>query len=44
MREALEVFINGIIGVYAGLFVLYLAIKLNKLVDRSQASDKDDSA
>lgn len=30
MQGAIEIFINGIFGVFMGLTVLYVAIKINK--------------
>lgn len=30
MQAALEIFVNGISGVFTGLAVLYVAIKINK--------------
>lgn len=42
MQIALEVFINGITGVFIGMGVLYAAIKLNAmLAGREPASGKD---
>ena len=32
MQAAFEIFVNGISGVFIGLSVLYVAIKLNKLL------------
>ena len=38
---AFEIFINGISGVFIGLSVLYVAIKINKLL-AGRAPDKKD--
>lgn len=32
MREALSVFVTGIVGVFAGMALLYLTVRLNALV------------
>ena len=42
MQAAVEIFINGISGVFIGLTVLYVAIKINKLLaGREVASKKE---
>ena len=40
MQAAIEVFLNGIFGVFMGLAVLYVAIKANTLLAGRQA-DKE---
>ena len=42
MEQALDVFLNGIGGVFAGMAMLYLAIRLLPLVPDKQAEDKED--
>jgi len=42
MQAALEIFVNGISGVFIGLAVLYVAIKINKLL-AGRESPKQDS-
>ena len=42
MEQALEVFINGIGGVFAGIAMLYLSIRLIALVTGRQAEDKEE--
>lgn len=39
----MHVFINGVIGVFAGLTVLYLAVKLNQLLDSLKKSGTEES-
>lgn len=39
MSEAFRVFINGITGVFAGMAILYLVIKLIALAASRQAAD-----
>ncbi len=36
MQAAIEVFINGVAGVFAGITVLYIAIRVNAII----ATDK----
>ena len=42
MEQALEVFLNGIGGVFAGMGLLYVAIKLLALVPGSKEVEKED--
>ncbi len=42
MEQALEVFLNGIGGVFAGMGMLYFAIRLLALAPDEQAEEKDD--
>ena len=42
MEQALEVFINGISGVFAGIAMLYLSIRLISLMVDRQAEDKEE--
>ena len=42
MEQALEVFLNGIGGVFVGMAALYLAIRLLALVPDKKAEDKED--
>jgi len=41
MQAALEIFVNGISGVFIGLSVLYAAIKLNKLLAGREPDKKE---
>jgi hypothetical protein len=41
MQAALEIFVNGISGVFIGLTVLYLAIKINKLLAGREPPKQD---
>ena len=41
MQAALEVFVNGISGVFIGLAVLYVAIKINKLLAGREPDNQD---
>ena len=41
MQAAIEIFLNGISGVFIGLTVLYAAIKINKLLAGREAAKKD---
>jgi len=41
MQAALEIFINGISGVFIGLGLLYVAIKLNKLLAGREPDKKE---
>ena len=42
MEQALEVFVNGIGGVFAGMGMLYVAIRLLALAPDKQTEEKDD--
>ena len=42
MEQALEVFINGIGGVFAGIAMLYVSIRLIALAAGRQAEDKEE--
>ena len=42
MEQALEVFINGIGGVFAGIAMLYLSIRLISLMANRQAEDEEE--
>ena len=42
MQAAFEIFLNGIFGVSVGLTVLYVAIKINKLLAGREAVRKED--
>ena len=42
MQAAIEIFVNGITGVFIGLTVLYAAIKINKLVAGQEPVKKED--
>ena len=42
MQAALEIFVNGIAGVFVGLTVLYIAIKINKLLADRQTVQKEE--
>ena len=42
MQAALEIFVNGISGVFIGLTVLYVAIKINKLLAGREAARKEE--
>jgi Na+-transporting methylmalonyl-CoA/oxaloacetate decarboxylase gamma subunit len=41
MQAAFEVFVNGISGVFIGLSVLYIAIKLNTLLAGREVDKKE---
>ena len=41
MQAAFEIFMNGISGVFIGLSVLYIAIKLNKLLAGREPDKKE---
>ncbi len=41
MQPAFEVFINGIAGVFIGLSVLYVAIKINKFLAGRKRVEKE---
>jgi hypothetical protein len=40
MQAALEIFFNGIAGVFIGLTVLYAAIKINKVLAGRESANK----
>lgn len=42
MGQALEVFLNGIAGVFAGMGMLYLAIRLLALVPTGKSAARED--
>lgn len=42
MQAAFEIFVNGIFGVFIGLTVLYIAIKLNKLLAGREVAKKEE--
>jgi hypothetical protein len=42
MQAAIEVFLNGISGVFIGLAVLYAAIKINKLLAGREVAKKEE--
>jgi hypothetical protein len=42
MQSAFEIFINGISGVFVGLTVLYVAIKINKLLAGREVAKKEE--
>ncbi len=41
MQAALDIFVNGISGVFIGLTVLYVAIKINKLLAGREPDEKE---
>jgi hypothetical protein len=41
MQAAFEIFVNGISGVFIGLSVLYVAIKLNRLLAGREPDKKE---
>ncbi len=41
MQAAFEIFLNGITGVFIGLTVLYVAIKINKLLAGREPDNKE---
>ena len=41
MQAAIEIFVNGISGVFIGLTVLYIAIKINKLLAGREQDKKE---
>lgn len=41
MQAATEVFLNGIFGVFTGLAVLYVAIRLNKALAGRNPEEKE---
>lgn len=42
MEQALEVFINGIGGVFAGIAMLYISIRVISLVAGRRTEDKEE--
>ena len=42
MGQALEVFLNGLAGVFAGMGMLYLAIRLLALVPARKPEEQED--
>ena len=42
MEQALEVFINGIAGVFAGIAMLYVSIRVIALISDRRAEDKEE--
>ena len=42
MEDALEIFLNGIFGVFVGLAVLYVAIKVNKSLAGREPDKKEE--
>ena len=42
MQPAFEIFLNGISGVFIGLTVLYVAIKINQLLAGREVATKED--
>ena len=42
MEQALDIFLNGIGGVFAGMGMLYVAIKLLALAPDGKTEDKQD--
>jgi hypothetical protein len=42
MQAAIEIFVNGISGVFIGLTVLYAAIKIIKLLAGREAEKKEE--
>ncbi len=42
MQAAFEIFLNGISGVFIGLTVLYVAIKINKLTAGREVAKKEE--
>jgi len=42
MQAAFEIFLNGISGVFIGLTVLYVAIKINKIVAGREVAKKEE--
>ena len=41
MQAAFDIFVNGISGVFIGLTVLYVAIKINKLLAGRKPDEKE---
>jgi uncharacterized membrane protein len=41
MQAAFDIFVNGITGVFIGLTVLYVAIKINKLLAGREPDEKE---
>jgi len=42
MQAALDIFINGIFGVFIGLTVLYIAIKINQWLAGRETVNKEE--
>lgn len=42
MQDAIQIFFNGILGVFMGLAVLYVAIKLNTLLAGREPDKKEE--
>jgi hypothetical protein len=42
MQAAIEIFVNGIFGVFTGLAVLYVAIKANTLLAGRKTEKKEE--
>jgi len=42
MQAAIEIFLNGILGVFAGLAMLYVAIKIIRLAVGREPDSKED--
>jgi len=42
MQAAIGIFVNGIFGVFTGLAVLYVAIKINKAMTGREADKKEE--
>lgn len=42
MQQALDVFYNGLFGVFAGMTVLYVTMKLIALTSRQENSKKEE--
>jgi len=41
MQAAIEIFLNGIFGVFTGLAVLYVAIRVNKALAGRESEEKE---
>ncbi len=41
MQEAVQIFVNGISGVFIGLAVLYVVIRINKLLAGKEPDKKE---
>jgi hypothetical protein len=42
LQQALDVFFNGLVGVFAGMAVLYITMKLIALTSRQQNRKKEE--
>jgi len=42
MQAAIDIFLNGVLGVFAGLAVLYVAIKITRLAAGREPEKKED--